>query len=191
MKRFLVAAVLCAMVAPPTWAQERRLEGADRADVPAAGASLNLRAILHQKALEIAAYQVPQAPQTPAAAAPQSPPPEKSGKAKALYLATLAGAVGGTIFNIVETRRALDHHLGARTFPLVWKTTRDPNDKSSVTGIIAGSNGALLAVGAFVFARGNAPLATFVNLLVGGATTAISLHDRSIINDCESKGNCQ
>jgi len=88
------------------------------------------------------------------------------------------------VYNIHTTRDALDHHLEARTFPLVWKKTRDPADKNKVTGIIAGGNGGLLALGGIFFARGQQPLGTFVNVLVAGATTAVGLHNRSIINDC-------
>jgi hypothetical protein len=167
MKRVIVTALLCALASPSTWAQQ-----------------LDFHAIVQQKALEIAAYQVPQIPQPP------PPTTAKSGsgntKSKALYFGTLGAAVVGMIFNIKETREALDHHLEARTFPLVWKTTKDPADKGNVSAIIAGANGAILGAGAFVYSRGNTPLATFVNLLVAGATTVISLHDRSVISDCKA-----
>jgi hypothetical protein len=175
MKRCIVAVVLCALTTP-AWAEE---------------SPLNLRAIVQRKAIELAAYQVPQTQQPPPPpATPKATGIERSGKEKAAYFITLGLGVFGTIFNIAETRKALDHHLEARTFPLVWKTTKDPADKGQVSGIIAGANGALLAAGAFVYAKGNTPLASFVNALVGGATTIISLHDRSIIKDCEEKGNC-
>lgn len=184
MKRTIVAVLLCALVGPPAWAQEARSEVAERAGVPAAGSQLDLQAIVHQKALEIAAFQVPQVPQTPAPTSPRASGPEKSGKTKVIYLATLAGAVAGTIYNISTTRDALDHHLRARTFPMVWKETNKPEDKGSVSGIIAGANGGLMAIGALVYAKGNAPLGTFINVLVGAGTTVIGLRNRSIINDC-------
>jgi hypothetical protein len=167
MKRVIVAALLCALAGPSTWAQE-----------------LDFHAIVQQKAREMVAYQVPQTPQPP----PTTPTSSSSGngKSKVLYFGTLGAAVAGTIFNIKETRDALDHHLEARTFPLVWKTTKDPADKGKVSGIIGGANGAILGAGAFVYSRGNTPLATFVNLLVAGATFVISFHDRSIISDCKA-----
>jgi hypothetical protein len=112
MKRSIVAVFLCALAVPPTSAQE-----------------LDLHAIVRQKATELAAFQVPQTPQPPPTTTAGSSSSEKSGKEKALYFGTLGAAVFGTIFNIKETRDALDHHLEARTFPLVWKTTKDPADK--------------------------------------------------------------
>ena len=167
MTRSIVAVLLCALAAPSVVAQE-----------------LDLRLIVQQKAAEIAAYQVPQTPQPPPTTTTASS--SGNGKQKALYFGTLAAGVFGTIFNIKETREALDHRLEARTFPLVWKTTKDPADKGKVSGIIAGANLGILGAGGFVYARGNAPLGTFVNILVAAATTVISLHDRSIISDCRA-----
>jgi hypothetical protein len=61
-----------------------------------------------------------------------------------------------------------------------------------VSAIIGGANGAILGAGAFAYAKGNSPLGTFVNALVAVATTVISIHDRSIINDCKAgKVVCQ
>jgi hypothetical protein len=168
MKRSIVAVLLCALAVPSAWAQE-----------------LDLHLIVRQKAAEIAAYQVPQTPQPPPTTT-ASTSSSGNGKAKALYFGTLGAAVAGTIFNIKETRSALDHHLEARTFPLVWKTTKDPADKGQVSGIIAGANGGILAAGGFVYAKGNTQLGTFVNVLVAAATTIISLHDRTIIKDCKA-----
>lgn len=185
MKRYLVAAVMCAWAALPAGAQELRRDAAERAGVSAAGSRLDLRAIVHAKALEIAALQVPQVQQPPPTAPPRQVGPERTTKQKALYFGTLAFGIVGTIFNVVETRDALDHRLEARTFPLIWKKTKDPADKGQVTGIIAGANGGLMAIGAYLFMKGNPPLATFINVLVGGATTIVSLHDRAVINDCE------
>ena len=111
-------------------------------------------------------------------------------KDKAIYFASLAGAVAGLAYNIKTTRDALDRHLEARTFPLVWQKTRDPKDKGKVTGIIVGTNGAMLGLGAVLYARGDMPIATFINALVGGATTIIGLHNQSIINDCKET-TCQ
>ena len=168
MKRSIVAVLLCALAVPSAWAQE-----------------LDLHLIVRQKAAEIAAFQVPQTPQPPPTTT-ASTSSSGNGKAKALYFGTLGAAVAGTIFNIKETRSALDHHLEARTFPLVWKTTKDPADKGQVSGIIAGANGGILAAGGFVYAKGNTQLGTFVNVLVAAATTIISLHDRTIIKDCKA-----
>jgi len=168
MKRSIVAVLLCALAVPSAWAQE-----------------LDLHLIVRQKAAEIAAYQVPQTPQPPPTTT-ASTSSSGNGKAKALYFGTLGAAIAGTIFNIKETRSALDHHLEARTFPLVWKTTKDPADKGQVSGIIAGANGGILAAGGFVYAKGNTQLGTFVNVLVAAATTIISLHDRTIIKDCKA-----
>src|SRR6187549_1905787 len=127
MKRSIVAVLLCALAVPSAWAQE-----------------LDLHLIVRQKAAEIAAYQVPQTPQPPPTTT-ASTSSSGNGKATALYFGTLGAAIAGTIFNIKETRSALDHHLEARTFPLVWKTTKDPADKGQVSGIIAGANGGILA----------------------------------------------
>jgi hypothetical protein len=172
MKRSIVAVLLCALAVSPTWAQE-----------------LDLHAIVRQKATELAAFQVPQTPQPPPTTTAGSSTSGKTGKEKALYFGTLGAAVFGTIFNIKETRDALDHRLEARTFP---KTTKDPADKGKVSGIIGGANGAILAAGAFAYAKGNSPLGTFVNALVAVATTVISIHDRGIINDCKAgKVICQ
>jgi hypothetical protein len=173
MKRVIVAVLLCALVGPPAWAQEIR--------------SLNLQAIVQQKGIEIAAYQVPQVPQTPPPATTTS---SGSGdnKAKYLYIATLAGAVVGTIYNIKTTREALDLRLRARTFPLVWKETNKPEDKGQVSAIIAGANGGLLAVGALVYRNDNKPLATFINVLVGAGTGLIGLKNRNTINNCKKPG---
>ena len=176
MKRSFVAVTLCALVGQPAWAEQARVD---------------LRAIVQRKALELAAFQVPQVPQTPTPEPTKQSTGNERKKGTFLYFVTLAGAVAGSIFNVRETRAALDHHLEARTFPFVWKTTNDPADKKSVSTIIASSNGGLLAAGAVIYMRGSAPLGTFINLLVGGATTIISLHDRSIINDCEKKHTCQ
>ena len=170
-KRLIVAILLCALVGPPAWAQDIR--------------SLDLRAIVHQKAVEIAAYQVPQVPQTPPPATTTSSGPETSGRTKALYIATLAGAVAGTIYNIKTTREALDLRLRARTFPLVWKETNKPEDKGNVSAIIAGANLGLVGVGAFMYKKGNPPLATFINVLVGAGTGIIGLRNRNIINNCK------
>jgi hypothetical protein len=173
MKRVIVAALLCALAGPSTWAQE-----------------LDFHAIVQQKAREIAAYQVPQTPQPPPTRTSTSS--GRPAKEKALYFGTLGAAVFGTIFNIKETRDALDHHLEARTFPLVWKTTKDPGEKGKVSGIIAGANGAILGAGGWMYSKGNTPIGTFINALVAVATTVISIHDRSIINDCKAgKVVCQ
>jgi hypothetical protein len=100
-----------------------------------------------------------------------------------LYAVSLAAAAGGTIYNIKTTREALDRRLGAKTFPLVWKTTRDPEDKNKLTAIIAGLNGGLMAVSGVVFYQRHPGLATAINFMVAAATTAIGLRNRQVIND--------
>ena len=109
---------------------------------------------------------------------------EASGGWKAAYFAALGFAAAGVIYNIKTTRDALDHGLEARTFPLVWQKTKDPKDKNKVSALIASTNGALLGVGAFVYKRGDPKLATFINLLVGGATMFIGVHNKGVIDDC-------
>jgi len=117
-------------------------------------------------------------PQDPSALS-QSAPREGKG----LYAVSLAAAAGGTIYNIKTTREALDRRLGAKTFPLVWKTTRDPEDKNKLTAIIAGLNGGLMAVSGVVFYQRHPGLATAINFMVAAATTAIGLRNRQVIND--------
>jgi hypothetical protein len=172
MKRAIVALLLCALAGPALSAQELR--------------RLDLHAIVQQKAFEIAAFQVPQVPQTPP---PATTATSGSGmdKGKVLYFVTLAGAVAGSLYNISTTRDALDNRLRAKTFPLVWKETNKPEDKGSVSAIIAASNGGLLALGALIYRNGNRPLATFLNVLVGAGTAITGLHNRAVINDCKTK----
>jgi hypothetical protein len=185
MKRIVWLVVLAGLAAMPVRAEDVRREAIDtRVTSVASAPRLDLGQDVLARALALSLQQ-------------QAPPPGKgrsvggaSNTTKAIYFATLAGAVAGMVYNIHTTRDALDHHLQARTFPLVWKTTRDPADKNKVTGIIAGGNGGLLALGGIFFARGKAPLGTFVNVLVAGATTAVGLHNRSIVNDCAST-TCQ
>ena len=112
---------------------------------------------------------------------------EPTGKTKTIYAISLGAAAAGTIYNIKTTRDALDHHLEARTFPLVWKKTRDPNDKDKVSAIIACVNGGLMAISGIAFYQHHHGLATLINVLVAGATTAVALHNRSIINDAEGR----
>jgi hypothetical protein len=173
MKRSIVVVLLCVLAVTPTWAQE-----------------LDLHLIVRQKGAEIAAYQVPQTPQPPPTTTAGTSSSGRTAKEKALYFGTLGAGVFGTIFNIKETRRALDHHQEVRTFPIIWKTTKDPADKGQVSAIIGGANGGILAAGAFVYKNGNTPLATAVNVLVAVATIAISMHDRSIIKDCIAARTC-
>jgi hypothetical protein len=186
MKRTIAIVLLCTLMAPPLGAEDGRSEAAERTGVPSTGVRFDLRAIVHEKAAALA-FQVPQTPQTP----PPTTTASQSGgsdRAKTVYLVTLAGAVVGTIYNIKTTREALDLRLRARTFPLVWKETNDPGDKGQVTGIIAGANGALLGIGGLMFRKGNTPLATFINVLVGAGTGIIGLRNRNTINDCKKAG---
>src|SRR5262245_11096008 len=187
MKRTIAAVLLCVLIAPPLGAQDGRSEPTERTAGPSTGVRIDLQAIVHEKAAALAAFQVPQVPQTPPPTTTASRS-EPNQRAKVAYFATLAGAAVGTIYNIKTTREALDLHLRARTFPLVWTETNDPGDKGKVTGIIAGANGALLGVGAFVFRNGNTPLATFINVLVGAGTGVIGLKNRNTINDCKKSG---
>jgi len=180
MKRFIVGVVVCSLTGVPVFAAEGGgPEG-----------RLNLRAIVADKAMTTA-LQVPQTQQPPPPPTAGPTGPTHSQKEKMLYLITLAGAAVGVIYNISTTRDALDHHLEARTFPVVWQKTNDPADKGKVSATIAGANGGLLAIGALVYHNGNGPLATFLNVLVGGGTGVIGLRNRSIINDCVSSGNCK
>jgi len=180
MKRFIVGVVICSVTGVTVLA-----EG------PGPEASLNLRAIVAAKAITVAAFQVPQTQQPPPP--PQAAPtgPTHSRNQKILYFLTLAGAAAGVAYNISTTRDALDHGLEARTFPVVWQKTKDPADKGKVSATIAAANGGLLAIGAVVYQKGNAPLATFLNVLVGAGTAVIGLRNRSIIDDCVNQGNCR
>ena len=184
MKRIVWLVMLAGLAAIPARAEDVRREAIDTRVTSVAGVPrLDLGPAVLARAFAFSLQQ--QAP-------PGASPRVGGGhiKTKMIYFATLAGAVAGMAYNIKTTRDALDHHLEARTFPLVWKKTRDPADKSKVTGIIAGANGGLLALGGVFFARGDAPLGTFVNVLVAGATTAIGLHNSSIVNDC-TPATCQ
>ncbi|MDR1989411.1 MAG: hypothetical protein LBQ09_04180 [Acidobacteriaceae bacterium] len=113
-----------------------------------------------------------------------------SSKVKAAYFLTLAGAAAGTFYNIKTTRDALDKHLDAHTFPLVWETTTNPADKNKVTATILATNGGVLAIGGVLFKKHNTPMAIFLNSLVGGATAIIGLHNQSTINNCTTAA-CQ
>jgi hypothetical protein len=178
MTRIVFVVVLGVLAAIPARAQDARREVVGySATVDNRAPHLDLGPAVLARAFEVSSQQ--QAPPGPSAHVGSG-----SVKSKVLYFATLAGAVAGLAFNIKTTRDALDHHLEARTFPLVWQKTRDPGDKGKVSGVIAGANGALLGIGGVFYARGDRPLATFVNVLVGGATTIIGLHNQSIINDC-------
>jgi hypothetical protein len=178
MKQIVWLVVIAGLAAIPARAEDVRREAIDTGVTSVASAPrLDLGPDVLARAFALSLQQ--QAPPGPGRSIGGT-----STTTKAIYFATLAGAVAGLVYNIRTTRDALDHHLEARTFPLVWKKTRDPADKNKVTGIIAGGNGGLLALGGIFFARGKAPLGTFVNVLVAGATTAVGLHNRSIVNDC-------
>jgi hypothetical protein len=186
MKRIVLAVVLGALVSTPARAEDAR-HGIVGYGVTADGSAshLDLGPVVLARAFQVSSQQ-----QAPAPPGPGRHVGSGSVKSKALYFATLAGAVAGMAFNVKTTRDALDHHLEARTFPLVWQKTRDPADKGKVSGVIVGANGALLGLGAVFYARGDRPLGTFVNVLVAGATTIIGLHNQSIINDC-TPATCQ
>jgi len=169
MMRIFVALSVCVSIAAPAAAQGLSLP------------RVNFEQAVADHAIRLSAIQTPTSTAKPEPSHVAGP--EFTTKDKTIYGISLAAAVFGTIFNIVETRDALDKHLKAKTFPLVWKDTSDPADKSKVTAIIASTNGGLMVVSAFVFKRGNPPLASFLNFLIGGATSAIALHDRSVIND--------
>ena len=140
MKRIVLAVVLCALASIPARAEDRRHEAVGYGvtsdnSVP----HLDLGPAVLARAFQVSSQQ--QAPPGPGAHVGSG-----SAKSKALYFATLAGAVAGMAFNVKTTRDALDHHLEARTFPLVWQKTRDPADKGKVSGVIVGANGALLGL---------------------------------------------
>ena len=184
MKRVTIALFLCALTAFPAAAQDLR-DGHISASTDAAangvrlhGVSVNAPASISMR-LSTADLQNPSA-QTPSVAV------ERTGKVP--YAISLGAAAAGVIYNITTTREALDHHLQARSFPLVWKKTSDPNDKAKLTGIIAGFNGGLIAVSGIVFQKRHSGLATGINVLVAAVTTGVALHNRSIINDAEKLG---
>jgi len=127
-----------------------------------------------------------QPPTTTTAPPAQNTNPPSQGEpyhGKRMYIGSLVAAGVGTFYNIKTTREALDRHLGAKTFPLVWKTTTDPEDKGKLTAIIAGLNGGLMAVSGIVFFQRHPGLATAINAMVAVATTTIGLRNRNVIND--------
>jgi ABC-type Fe3+ transport system substrate-binding protein len=156
---------------------------------PAAAQTLtphvNFQQAVSDHAIRLAAIQTPTSSATPPPQPQTSSGPLITGKDKTIYGISLAAAAFGTIFNIIEVRDALDHHLKAKTFPLVWQDTSDPKDKGKLTATIAATNGGLMVVSAIAFKRGNPPIASFINFLVGGATTIVALHDRQVINDAK------
>jgi len=171
MTRTVVALALCVSVAAPAAAQ-------------VVSPRVNFQQAVADHATRLAAIQ------TPTSSAAPPPKPDTSGstltsKDKTIYGISLAAAAFGTIFNIIETRDALDHHLKAKTFPLVWQDTSDPADKGKVTATIAGTNGGLMVVSYLLLRNGKAPLGSFLNFIIGGATTAVSIHDHSIISDAK------
>jgi hypothetical protein len=166
MKRSIAALVIFTLTAVPVMAQ-------DVASAP----RLTLRGV------PLSALQTPATTTTPAQDPANTLSQAAPREGKGVYVATLAAAVAGTIYNIHTTREALDRHLGAKTFPLVWKTTTDPADKGRLTGIIAGLNGGLMAVGGIVFYQRHPGLATAINVMVAVATTGIGLRNRNVIND--------
>jgi hypothetical protein len=171
MMRTLVAVSVCLSVAAPAAAQTLTTP------------HVNFDQAVSDHAVRLSAIQTPTSTAKPEPS--QVAGPTFTRKDKTIYGISLAAAVFGTIFNIKETREALDKGLSAKTFPLVWKETKDPSEKGKVTAIIAGTNGGLMVVSAFVFRHGNPPLASFVNFLIGGATTVVALHDRNVIHDSE------
>jgi len=173
MIRTLVALALCVSIAGPAAAQ-------------VAGPRVNFDKIVSDQATRLA-IQTPTSSATP----PPQPrtemaAPELTSKDKMIYGISLAAAAAGTIFNIKETRDALDLGLKAKTFPFVWTTTSDPADKGKVTGTILAANGGLMVVSYILVRKGKAPLGSFLNFLIAGATTAVSFHDRQIINDAKA-----
>jgi hypothetical protein len=164
MKRSIAALVVFTLTAAPVVAQD-----------VATGPRLTLRGV------PLNSLQAPPTTTTPAQNSPISQEAPREGKG--LYVLSLAAAGAGTIYNIHTTREALDRHLGAKTFPLVWKTTTDPADKGKLTGIIAGLNGGLMALSGIVFYQRHPGLATAINVMVAAATTGVGLRNRSVIND--------
>jgi hypothetical protein len=166
MKRSIAALVIFTLTAAPVMAQ-----------------SAQSTARLTFGGVPLKALQAPTTTPPPAQAQANPPSVAAPHEGKALYIVTLAAAVGGTAYNIHTTREALDRRLSAKTFPLVWKTTRDPADKGKLTGIIAGLNGGLMVVGGIVFAKRHPGLATAINVIVAAATTGVALRNRNVIND--------
>ena len=162
MKRILAGMLVCALGTTPLAAQERRIQFKVSFDADKTRASIQ------------------GAPPAPAA---------RTGRAsseKAIYAISLGAAVAGTAYLVRNTREALDDGLEVRTFPVVWVKTSDPKDKGKLTAIIAGTNGAIMAISAIAFKNHNAKVATLLNVFIAGFTTGVALHERSVINKHKS-----
>src|SRR5260221_313726 len=125
-----------------------------------------------------------------AGAQAQAPPPRpapvvrtgRPGMEKALYAVSVGASIGGTVWVARNTREALDDGLEVRTFPLVWLKTSDPKDKGKVTAVLAVTNGAVVAISALAFKNHNARAAILLNFFIAGLTSAVAVHERSVIN---------
>jgi hypothetical protein len=161
MKRVLAAVLICALGTTPLAAQERGVFSK----------------------ITFGAEQIASAPApTPQ---PQAAPVVHTGRPgieKALYAISIGASIGGTVWVARNTREALDDGLEVRTFPLVWLKTSDPKDKGKVTAVLAATNGAVIAISALAFKNHNARAAILLNFFVAGLTTAVAVHERSVIN---------
>ena len=166
MKRTVLALLCCALVTVPVAAQEGPRPAID----------------LRKIAFDAAKATAPgQATQTPPPRT--SPSGNRTAGEAAIYAISLGAAAAGTIYDIQQTREALDRKLQVRTFPLVWIKTSDPADKGKMTGLIGGVNGGLMVLSAFAYKAHNTKTATLINVVVAAATIGVGLHAHSVISD--------
>lgn len=153
MKRLVSVALVWVIGVAPLWAQERRFNM--NFDVDAA-----------------AARERPPVPQAD----------KPTGAEKALFIASLAAAIGGTVFEIKETDKALDKHFRVRSFPFVWIETTDPADKGKVNAYLAASNAAIMGISTWAFMKHHRKAGILLNFFVAGLSTAVALNERHTIN---------
>ena len=122
-----------------------------------------------------------QAPARPPAAA--KPQTDHTPLAATLaYGGSLGVAIGGTTYVVNQTRRALDHHLDVRTFPLVWVRTSDPKDKGRVTATLWASNAAIMFGSFWAFRHHQYKTAVLLNAFVATITFVAGIHERNTID---------
>lgn len=160
MKRLVSIALVWIIGVAPLWAQERRSLGE--------GARFNMN------------FDVDAAAARERAVVPQAGSP--SGTDKALFIASLAAAIGGTVFEIKETDKALDKNFTVRSFPFVWIETSDPADKGKVNAYLAGTNAAIMGISTWAFLKHHTKAGILLNFFVAGLSTAVALNERHTIN---------
>jgi hypothetical protein len=146
-----------------------------------AAQDLRLRPSFIQQGATASAQAAPQPRQgPPPAGASQSDRPPLA--VTIAYGASLGIAVGGTAYVVNQTRRALDHHLDVRTFPLVWVRSSDPKDKGRVTATLWASN-TIIMVGSFLaFRHHQYKTAVLLNAFVATLTFVAGVRERNTIN---------